>query len=100
MVAVEAMASGRPVVASNVGGLADSVVNGETGFLVPPGDAEALADKLRELLDDPELRAEIGRRGRARVEENFYWPRIIEKRYPPILTEVLAEHRRVQEVVS
>ncbi len=100
MVAVEAMASGRPVVASDVGGLADSVVNGETGFLVPPGDAAALAQKLRLLLDNPELRAEMGRRGRMRVEDDFYWPRIVETHYPPILTEVLAKHERAQEEVS
>jgi glycosyltransferase involved in cell wall biosynthesis len=89
MVAVEAMASGRPVVASKIGGLADSVVDGETGYLVPPGDAAALADKLRVLLDDPQLRAEMGRRGRARVEESFSWPRIVQKHYPPILNGVM-----------
>ena len=100
MVAVEAMASGRPVVASNVGGLADSIVDGETGFLVPPGDPEALAEKLRLLLDDPVMRAEIGRRGRRRVEQNFYWPRIVETRYPPILNDVLARHGRVEEGIS
>ena len=100
MVAVEAMASGRPVVASNVGGLADSVVNGETGFLVPAGDPEALAEKLRALLDDADLRIEIGRRGRARVEDNFYWPRIVEKHYPPILNDVLAKGENDAEGVS
>jgi glycosyltransferase involved in cell wall biosynthesis len=100
MVAVEAMASGRPVVASNVGGLADSVVDGETGFLVPPGDAGALAQKLRVLLDDTELRAEMGRRGRARVETNFYWPRIVEKSYPPILDEVLEKRKPAGEEIS
>jgi glycosyltransferase involved in cell wall biosynthesis len=100
MVAVEAMASGRPVVASNVGGLADSVVNGETGFLVPPNDAEALAEKLRVLLDDADLRIEIGRRGRARVEDNFYWPRIVEKHYPPILNDILAKRQSDAEGVS
>ena len=89
MVAVEAMASGRPVVASKTGGLADSVVDGETGFLVPPGDAPALADKLRVLLDDAELRTGMGRRGRERVEEIFSWPRIIQEHYPPILSEVM-----------
>ena len=92
MVAVEAMACGRPIVASKVGGLADSVVDGETGFLVPPGNAVALADKLRILLDDYELRLRMGRHGRARVEEDFHWPRIVEKHHPSILNEVLAKH--------
>jgi glycosyltransferase involved in cell wall biosynthesis len=96
MVAVEAMACGRPIVASRVGGLADSVVDGETGFLVPPDDPAALADKLRVLLDDYELRLEMGRRGRARVEEKFHWPRIVEKHVPPVLEEVLAKHRQVE----
>jgi glycosyltransferase involved in cell wall biosynthesis len=99
MVAVEAMASGRPVVASDIGGLADSVVDGVTGFLVPPGDAEALAGKLRTLLDDADLRAGMGKRGRLRVEQNFYWPRIVEKHYPPLLREVLAKRGRAAGVV-
>ena len=94
MVAVEGMACGRPVVASKVGGLADSVVDGQTGFLVPPGDAVALADKLRVLLDDYELRVEMGRRGRARAEREFCWPRIVERHYPSILNQTLAKGRR------
>jgi len=99
MVAVEAMASGRPVVASRIGGLADSVVDGETGFLIPPGEPAALADKLRLLLDDAELRAEMGRRGRERVEEIFAWPRIVEKHYPSILSEVMARSGKADGVV-
>jgi glycosyltransferase involved in cell wall biosynthesis len=69
--ALEAMAAGRPVVASRVGGLADVVVDGETGRLVPPGDAPALAAALAELARDPELRANMGRAGTARVAARF-----------------------------
>ncbi len=87
MVAVEAMATGRPVVASNVGGLAISVVDGETGYHAPPGDAQAWADRLGRLLDDAALRAEMGRNGRARVEAGFTWEAIARQYYPPLLED-------------
>src|SRR5205823_9207197 len=58
--ALEAMASGLPVVASGVGGLLGTIHDRETGFLVPPGDVEALADRLRTLVEDSALAAKIG----------------------------------------
>ena len=67
MVALEAMAAGRPVVASAVGGLADLVVDGATGILVPPGDAAALRSAIQQLLGDPLLRARMGAEGRRRA---------------------------------
>jgi len=66
-VAVEAMATGRPVVASATGGLSDVVVDGETGLLVPPGDATALRGALAALLADPERRRRMGEAGRRRA---------------------------------
>jgi glycosyltransferase involved in cell wall biosynthesis len=69
--ALEAMAAGRPLVASHVGGLAETVVDAETGMLVPPGDAGALADALARLAADPALRARLGAAGRARVLAHF-----------------------------
>jgi D-inositol-3-phosphate glycosyltransferase len=60
MVALEAMACGTPVVASKVGGLAFNVQDGRTGFLVPERDPAALADRIRLLLSNPELRQELG----------------------------------------
>ncbi len=66
-VAIEAMASSKPVVATAVGGLADLVVDGETGLLVPPDDAPALRTALRTLLLDPARRARMGEAGRARA---------------------------------
>ncbi|MBM4260372.1 MAG: glycosyltransferase [Deltaproteobacteria bacterium] len=69
--ALEAMAAGKPVVASKVGGLAESVLDGETGLLVEPGDAAALADAILQLLQAPERAAGMGRRGAARVEQRF-----------------------------
>ena len=66
---VEAMAHGRPVVATSVGGIPDLVVEGETGFLVPPRDAEALREAIQKLIDDPALRARMGAAGRERIIE-------------------------------
>ena len=60
LVALEAAAAGRPIVASDIGGLRDIVVDGETGFLVPPADPPALQKALARLIDNPELRARMG----------------------------------------
>jgi glycosyltransferase involved in cell wall biosynthesis len=73
VVCAEAMAHGRPVVASAVGGLLDLVVDGETGVHVPPGDVAALRSGLQRLLADPDLRRRMGKAGRARVRERFSW---------------------------
>jgi glycosyltransferase involved in cell wall biosynthesis len=69
--ALEAMASGVPVVASDVGGIPDLVREGETGFLVPPGDGDRLADRVQLLLDDPDRRRRMGAQGRALVEREY-----------------------------
>ncbi len=68
LVALEAMTSGRPVIASKIGGLSDTVVDGETGLLVAPGDPTALANALRHLLADRDLREQMGQAGRRRSE--------------------------------
>ncbi len=64
---LEAMACEKPVVASRVGSVVETVVEGQTGFLVPPGDAEAMARRIVVLLADPERAAAMGRAGRERV---------------------------------
>jgi len=75
----EAMAHGRPVVASAVGGLLDLVVDEETGLLVPPGDVGALREALRRLLADEELRARLGANARRRAEETLSWERVTDR---------------------
>jgi glycosyltransferase involved in cell wall biosynthesis len=71
LVLVEAMAAGRPVVASAVGPIPEIVIDGETGLLVPPDDAAALADAIVRLLREPDRAAAMGRAGRARVEREL-----------------------------
>ena len=73
LVALEAMACGRPVVATAVGGVAETVDDGVTGLLVPPANAGALADAIERLARDVSLRSEMGRAGRAFVEANYRW---------------------------
>lgn len=79
LVVVEAMAAGRPVVASRTGGLVDLVVDGETGLLVTPGDPEALRQAMQHLIDRPELRVRMGEassRRVARFQASAVLPRI------------------------
>lgn len=71
MVALEAMASSKPVIASAIGGLQDIVVDGDTGFLVAPGDAGQLRDTLQRLLSDDGLRQRLGANAAARVRTTF-----------------------------
>jgi D-inositol-3-phosphate glycosyltransferase len=63
------------VVASEVGGLRDLVVDGETGLLVPPRDVSALREALERLLADRELRRRLGTAGRERIRDHFSWGR-------------------------
>ena len=64
---VESLAVGRPVIGARIGGIPEALQEGEDGLLFPPGDADALADSVRRLWDDPALAQAMGRRGRARV---------------------------------
>jgi phosphatidylinositol alpha 1,6-mannosyltransferase len=76
-VVLEAMASGLPVVGVDRGGVRDSILPGETGFLTPPGQVEPFAQALLELVGDPMLRARMGTRARAEAEGRT-WPRILD----------------------
>jgi glycosyltransferase involved in cell wall biosynthesis len=73
VVAREAMAYGRPVVATSVGGLVDAVEDGVTGRVVSPGDPSALREKIQSLLGDPELRRRLGDEARKRARARFSW---------------------------
>jgi glycosyltransferase involved in cell wall biosynthesis len=73
---LEAMAHGRPVVATHVGGLLDLVVDGETGIVVPPRDPAALRSALERLLADPDLRRRLGAAGRDRARTHFSWEKV------------------------
>jgi glycosyltransferase involved in cell wall biosynthesis len=78
-VVVEAMACGKPVVATRTGGIPELVEEGETGFLVPFGSPEAISQKLLLLLGDRDMRASMGRRGRESVERRFTWHAVAER---------------------
>ncbi|MDZ8186936.1 MAG: glycosyltransferase family 1 protein [Nostoc sp. ChiSLP02] len=73
LVAIEAMASGTPVVASDVGGLQFTVVNEETGLLAPAQDVPAFANAIDRILLNPEWRVQLGKAARKRVETKFSW---------------------------
>jgi glycosyltransferase involved in cell wall biosynthesis len=77
-VLVEAMAAGKPIVASNVGGIPDLVQHGHNGLLVPPGDDQALAAAIRQLINDPAKAKMMGQRGRERCHQ-FSLAAMIEK---------------------
>ena len=69
--ALEAMAAGKPIVATRVGGLAESVLDGQTGILVAPRDGKAIADAVARLISDPPLAQRMGLQGRQRALEHF-----------------------------
>jgi glycosyltransferase involved in cell wall biosynthesis len=81
LVATEAMACGKPVIASNVGGLPDQIIDGFNGFLVPSRSPKAIADKILYLLENPSEARRIGRNGRMLAEEKYD----IEKRVDKII---------------
>jgi glycosyltransferase involved in cell wall biosynthesis len=78
VVAIEALAAGVPVVATNAGGTKNVVDDGESGFLAPVGDVDALAERLRRLQTDPALRARLGAAGAERMRERFSTRRMVD----------------------
>jgi len=78
-VILEGMLLGKPVVATAAGGVPELIDDGRTGFLVPPGDAAALADRLRGVLSAPADRDAVGRRARAWAQRHFSLARQVEE---------------------
>lgn len=91
-VLLEAMALGRPIVATTVGGIPEAITDGENGLLVEPKNAEQLAATLARLIDDRSLADRLGTAGRRTVEERFL-ARDVVARYAALYTSLLAERR-------
>jgi len=87
---LEAMAAGKPVVATDVGGNPEAVVQGETGLLVPPRDSRALADAIIWMLDHPDEAARFGETGRNRVADHFEISRMV-RQYEELYERLVAE---------
>lgn len=85
---LEAMASGLPVIASDISGNEELVIPGITGLLVPPGNTNALKDTLLDLLSDPVRRKQMGSAARERVENHYTWDQVAQK-YLSLLQEIV-----------
>jgi D-inositol-3-phosphate glycosyltransferase len=92
---LEAMACGTPVIGSAVGGIKATVVDGETGFLVPPNDPAALAARLAEVLGDPDRGWELGRRAIRHVNARYTW-RAVSQAVSDLYEDVLGAQRTVR----
>ena len=94
--AIEALAAGRPVVATRVGGVPDVVRDGEDGFLVEAGATDDLADRLAQLARDPDLRERMGKKGRERVVPRYAVDRLVgdvDRLYRELLSAAAARTR-------
>ncbi|WP_245717266.1 glycosyltransferase [Nocardia jejuensis] len=89
MALLEAMAAARPAVCTAVGGVPEMIADGETGYLVPPRDPEAMAERLIALLADPVARKDMGSAARARVEHLF-----------SLKTSIAAAEKALEEIVT
>jgi glycosyltransferase involved in cell wall biosynthesis len=89
---LEAMRAGLPVIASNVGGISEAIVENETGFLAERGDEEMFLDRLALLLEDAGLRARMGAAARARYEAEFTLKRMLDKTTAVYRTACLTPH--------
>ncbi len=79
MVALEAAAAGKPVIATRCGGLPDAVEHGASGILVEPGDYQRLSESIVTLLKDPQMGAAMGQSGRQRAVKNFSWNAVVSR---------------------
>lgn len=97
--AMEAMAVGKPIVSTNVGGLPFLVRDGDNGFLVSPRQPDELANAMKRLLDSPSLGVELGKNGRARVEAELDWQNIA-RRTKEIYARAVGRHRRSRKSLA
>lgn len=91
---LEAMRAGLPVIVSDVGGAAEAIEEGVTGYSVPRGDLNILRDRIKLLIADAKLRKKMGQAGRKRYEEFFTFDQMFEKNYR-IYEEVLTERKKI-----
>lgn len=98
-VILEAMASGLPVIAADVGGNREAIVDGETGFLVPAGSVDAFVEKALRLANEPQLRRRMGEAGRVRAQTMFSIGAMVEA-YEKVYADTLSNESRVAECAS
>jgi glycosyltransferase involved in cell wall biosynthesis len=92
-VILESMAAGKPVIATNVGGSREIVVDGVTGYLVPPADSQAMAKAITELLQDPDKAITMGAAGKKRVGEKFSIKAMVES-YENLYKSLMTEEQK------
>lgn len=97
VVLLEAMASCCPVIGSNVGGIPDIIVDGETGFLVPEQRPDVLADRIIQLLSDDKLKEKFRKNGFSRVQNHFSWDSI-SFRFSEVFSQVMEKHTNTLEM--
>lgn len=90
LVICEAMAFEKPVVATSIDGIPEAITNGEEGFLIPPGDEQALYLALKKLLLEPNLMTTMGKKGRERVLRQFSF-RTMSEKYRELFQSALKE---------
>lgn len=100
---LESMACGTPVIGSNVGGIKYSVLDGKTGFLVPPNDPDTLALKVHSLITNPLLHNQMKKASIQRVKENFTWQKVavlVSALYKYIQVPALVSKTRTEETIN
>lgn len=86
---LEAMAYSKPVIATDVGGIPEIVVNDQTGIIIPPGDEKALADAIKQLITTPSLMEKMGKAGYERYQQ-YYSPPVVTKQYFSLANEIIS----------
>ena len=90
---IEAALCGKPAIVSNESGLSEAVIDGETGLSVPEGDPHATAEAILRLIEDAELRHQLGQRACQRARQEYTWARIVQS-YDRLLRQVIQQGTR------